>query len=252
MRSLWVLLRTAPAFLLLIGCAATRPIQDREMAATHYDLGLAYLNTANFRMAIPELTKAVEMVPSDPVYHNALGIALMADRRLDEAIKAFEEAVRADARFSEAKNNLASVYMLKGNPEKARTILLEVLKDPFYPTPEYAYFNLAKIFEQQGKLDQAIREYRRALDIQPDYVEAHNNLGILYLREGKTNLAIREFTKATHLSPKRAIYHRNLGIAYFQAGKQKEARRAFERVLAMEPDSPSAEDARKMLERLER
>lgn len=250
MRILRVFVRTAPAVLVLIGCAATPRVPPRQMALPHYDLGLAYFDAGNFRRAIPELRRAVELSPSDPLYHNALGMALMFDRRLDEAIPAFEEAVRVDARFSEAKNNLATAYMIRGELEKARTILLDVVKDPFYPTPHFAYFNLAKILERQGKVEEAIREYQSALDIQPDYVEAHNNLGSLYLRQGKTDLAIEELTEATRLSPKLAIYQRNLGAAYLQAGKRKEARRAFKRALKLEPNSPSAKYARRMLEEL--
>ncbi|MFQ5847381.1 MAG: tetratricopeptide repeat protein [Candidatus Methylomirabilales bacterium] len=250
MRMVRVFLRTVPIVLLLVGCATTPPAKQTELAATRYDLGVAYFDAGHFRRAVPEFAKAVELSPSDPVYHTALGMALMFTKNLDQAIKEFEAAIQADARFSEAKNNLASAYMLKGDLEKARALLVQVLDDPFYPTPQFAYFNLARIYERQGKVNRAIAEYRRALDITRDYVEAHNNLGFLYLQQSKTDLAIKEFSEATHLSPKVAIYQRNLGAAYYQAGNRGKARKAFEKVVELEPDSPSAEYARKMLEQL--
>jgi type IV pilus assembly protein PilF len=252
MRTFRVFLRAAPMILLLAGCATPRPPQPLTVAATHYDLGLAYFDAGNYRRAIPELAKAVELNPADPEYRTALGMAFMFNRNLDQAIKTFEEAIAADARFTEAKNNLATAYLLKGDLEKARVLLGDVLNDPFYPTPHFAYFNLAKIYERQGKVEKAIEEYQRALDIQRDYVEARNNLGSLYLQLGKTDLAIAEFTEATRLAPRVPIYHRNLGLAYYQAGKRPEARRAFEKVLELEPSGPSSEYARKALEELKR
>ena len=174
----------------------------------------------------------------------------MFNRQLDAAISEFQEAIRIDPKFVEAKNNLASAYLLNGDLEMARATLKEVLKNPFYVTPQFAYFNLARIFEREGNIDDAIREYRRALDIDRDYVDAHNNLGRLYLQQGKNDLAIEEFTEATRLQPRVALYQRNLGVAYVQAGETQKARMSFQRVLELERDGPSAEYARRMLEEL--
>jgi len=253
MRMVQVFLRTAPMALLLVACATTpEPQQPSASAATHYELGRAYFDAGNYRLAIPEFSKAVELRPSDPIYRSDLGMAFMFSRNLDEAIKQFEEAIKLDKRYTAAKNNLASAYMLKGDLEKAQILLTEVLNDPLYPTPHFAYFNLAKIYERQGKIDQAIEHYRLALDVERDYADAHNNLGFLYLQQGRTDLAISAFGEATRLSPKVPVYHRNLGIAYAEAGRRREARRAFERVLELESTGPSAEYARKALDDLKR
>lgn len=246
------LFRPVVSVVLLLGGCATDPSPRAAagLADTHYDVGVAYLDKGNIRAAIPEFAKAVELKPSDATYRFALGYALMFDRRLDDAIRELEQAAKLDPRFSEAKNNLGSAYMLKGDLEKAKATFQEVLKDPFYPTPEFAYFNLARIHEQQGKVPEAIAEYKRALDIRPDYVDAHHNLGTLYLQQGKLDLAIRAFREATRLEPQGAIYQRSLGIAYLQAGKREEARRALQRALELQPDGPQAENTRKLLEQL--
>ncbi|MFQ5655947.1 MAG: tetratricopeptide repeat protein [Candidatus Methylomirabilales bacterium] len=253
MRIFRVLVRMAPALLVLVSCATKPPpVQDQNLAASHYNVGVAYLNARNLRQALPELRKATELDPSDPNYHNALGMALMLSGQLDDAMKAFEEALRTENRFSEAKNNLAGAYLFKGDVQKARTLYLEVLKDPFYPTPHFIYLNLAKINEREGKFEEAIQEYKRALDIRSDYEEAHNSLGLLYLRMGKMDLAIEELSEATRLSPNTVDYHRNLGTAYLQAGKRKRAQKEFEKVLQLEPNGRSADYARRMLEEVKR
>jgi len=253
MRMVRVFLRTAPMALLLVACATTpEPKQPPASAVTHYELGRAYFDAGNYRLAIPEFSRAVELNPSDPIYRSDLGLAFMFTRNLDEAIKQFEEAIKIDKRYTPAKNNLASAYMLKGDLERARILLTEVLNDPLYPTPQFAYFNLAKIYERQGKIDQAIEHYKLALDVEREYPDAYNNLGFLYLQQGRTDLAISAFSEATRLGPKVPVYYRNLGIAYVEAGKRREARRAFERVLELESTGPSAEYARKALDDLRR
>ena len=95
-----------------------------------------------------------------------------------------------------------------------------------------------------------IEQYELALDIRPEYVDAHYNLGLLYLQQGRTDRAIEQFSAATRLSPKIAVYQQHLGVAYVQAGKYEEARLAFQRVIAIEPNGPSAEYARRMLQEL--
>ncbi len=252
MRTIRALVPAAAGVVLLASCAPRPQVNPVQVAATHYQLGKAYFDRGRFRASIPEFAKAVELNPKDTDYRNALGMALMFTRNLDEPNKEFEEANQLNPRFSEAKNNLATAYMLKGDLDKARAILMEVLQDPLYPTPHFAYFNLAKIYEQQGAVEMAIEEYKRALDIERDYVEAHNNLGSLYLQQGKTDLAIAEFSAATRLRPDVPIYHRNLGTAYLNAGDREKAQKAFEKVVELEPNSPSAAYARRMLQEIKR
>lgn len=250
MKKLRVFFRAALIPLLLVGCAPQEKEGSAELAAAKYQLGVAYFEAGNYRAAVPELSKAADLDPANAEYRNALGMALLFNRKLDAAIKVFEEAIGVDPKNTEIKNNLASAYIMNGELEKAKPLLKQVLDDPLYPTPQFAYFNLARIYERQGKIDEAIEQYELALDIRPEYVDAHYNLGLLYLQQGRTDRAIEQFSAATRLSPKIAVYQQSLGVAYVQAGKYEEARLAFQRVIAIEPNSPSAEYARRMLQEL--
>ncbi len=242
--------RTALIPVLLVGCAPQDKTDSVELAAARYQLGVAYFDAGNYGAAVPELSKAADLDPSNAEYQNALGLALMFGRKIDPAITAFQKALEIQPKLSEAKNNLASAYLMKGELDKAQPLLKQVLDDPLYPTPQFAYFNLARIYERQGKINEAIEQYKLALDYRPDYVDAHYNLGLLYLQQGKTDLAIQEISEATRLSPDIAAYHQSLGVAYVEAGKPKEARKAFEKVLEMDPRGMWAEYARRMLKEL--
>ena len=50
--------------------------------------------------------------------------------------------------------------------------------------------------QEQGKLDEAIEAYKKAISIKPDYAEAYNNMGIALKEQGKLDEAIEAYTKA--------------------------------------------------------
>jgi tetratricopeptide (TPR) repeat protein len=65
----------------------------------------------------------------------------------------------------------------------------------------------------KGRLDEAIRQCREAIRLEPAYAEAHNNLGKALEMKGQMNEAIREFQEALSLNPDFAIARSNLEAA---------------------------------------
>ena len=88
----------------------------------------------------------------------------------------------------------------------------------------------------QGKLDEAVACYRRALELKPDYAEAHNNLGIALKDQGKLDEAVACYRRALELKPDYAEAHGNLGNALKDQGKSDEAVACYRRALELKPD----------------
>ena len=59
----------------------------------------------------------------------------------------------------------------------------------------------------------AAKNYEKALDINPDYAEAHNNLGVIFKELGQLDDAVKSYKKALAINPDYAIAHNNLDIA---------------------------------------
>jgi tetratricopeptide (TPR) repeat protein len=95
--------------------------------------------------------------------------------------------------------------------------------------------NLGNLSVEEGRLDDAADEFRRALRIKPDSVEAHSNLGNLLLRSGATSAAIEHFEAALGIAPRNVVTRTNLGIALFVAGRVPEARAQYEAALRIMP-----------------
>ena len=89
--------------------------------------------------------------------------------------------------------------------------------------------NLGLALAERGRIDEAIEHYRKALDIEPDYAEAHNNLGIALADRGRIDEAMEHYRKALEIDPDYAEAHNNLGVALADRGRIDEAMRAFPR-----------------------
>ena len=105
--------------------------------------------------------------------------------------------------------------------------------------PDYAeaHNNLANALLQKGKVDEAMVHYQKALQINPDYAEAHNNLGYVLFQKGSVDEAIVHFQKALQINPDYVEAHNNLGNALLQKGRVDEAIVHFQKALQIKPDS---------------
>ena len=65
----------------------------------------------------------------------------------------------------------------------------------------------------KGQWDQAVAHYRKALEIRPDYAEAHVDLGNVLTSRGQVDEAIAHYQKALEIKPDYAEAHNNLGLA---------------------------------------
>jgi hypothetical protein len=86
-----------------------------------------------------------------------------------------------------------------------------------------------------GRLDDAAAAYRRAIRIQPDYIEAINDLGNILETLGRSDEAIAAFRQAILAAPGDADLHNNLGIALREKGRFGEAVDAYSRAIALDP-----------------
>jgi tetratricopeptide (TPR) repeat protein len=76
---------------------------------------------------------------------------------------------------------------------------------------------------KEGRYDQAIAEYTKAIELDPKYALAYCFRGDAYGKTGKSNLAIADYTKAIELDPEGAEANWQLGEAYIDKGQYDQA-----------------------------
>jgi tetratricopeptide (TPR) repeat protein len=87
--------------------------------------------------------------------------------------------------------------------------------------------------------DEAIAEYTRAIELNPNYVEAYNERGFAYECDKRTyGQAIADFTKAIQLDPNYTSAYINRSAVYDSIGEYDKAIADFTKVIEIEPDYP--------------
>ena len=156
------------------------------------------------------LRDAIRALDKGAASHLERGLALDQVGRLDDALSETERAAELDPTMVKAHINLITLYGRKGNFQKAEEHFHTAVKLNPNQFPD-AYYNYGVLLVLEGKLDEAEKAFRQALELRPSYADARNNLGNLLERQGKFREAIAEYEKAIEIRPDFRQAHFNLG-----------------------------------------
>lgn len=97
------------------------------------------------------------------------------------------------------------------------------------------HFAAARLLEQQGQLEQAIIQYRKAVAVNHNYTAAYNRLGILLGYLGRHADAEKALRRAVELEPYRAVLRNNLGYEYALQGRWPDAEAELSNAIRLDP-----------------
>lgn len=98
-----------------------------------------------------------------------------------------------------------------------------------------ASFRAGVAAQQRGDLERAAEAYRRAIDAEPRYAEAHANLGAVLARLGQYDQAVVSYERALLINPHLNAARVNLGLAHYRAGALAAAVETFKAAYAADP-----------------
>ncbi|WP_392531967.1 tetratricopeptide repeat protein [Nostoc sp. C117] len=123
----------------------------------------ALLNQGDLTGAEGNLRKFIKKFPEDAFGHFQLGNVLFGQKKPDEAIKAYREAIRLQSKYALAYNAIGVVYA------------------------------------SENRWQEAITEYQKALDINPNYAEALTNFALAMWQTNKPDEAVSSLEKALNI-----------------------------------------------------
>ncbi|HVM98402.1 MAG TPA: M48 family metalloprotease [Candidatus Acidoferrales bacterium] len=124
--------------------------------------------------------RAVELAPNDAHAQYMLGLAYLETGVYDSAQAAFGKA--HELGFPKVDREQGRVALRLREFDEARRLLLAAVETD--PNDSLAHYELAKLFELSNDAESAMREYERALSIEPRFEAAHYDLGMLAGRSG--------------------------------------------------------------------
>jgi tetratricopeptide (TPR) repeat protein/TolB-like protein/predicted Ser/Thr protein kinase len=222
--------------------------RDTQVAGA-YDLylqGRGYLQNydkpENVDNAIRAFQQAIAFDPKFGLAQAALGEAYWQKYSSSKDSQWVVHAREACARAKSLESNHAAAYVCSGTLNNGTGEYKSAIADfqraiELEPTSDDAYRGLAYAYEQLKDFDQAERTYRRAIEVRPHYWADYNWLGTFYFRRSRFPDAIEAFKKVVELAPESFRAYANLGAPYLRMGLYAEAIAAFERSVAIRPNA---------------
>ncbi|PKO42917.1 MAG: hypothetical protein CVU29_11350 [Betaproteobacteria bacterium HGW-Betaproteobacteria-22] len=189
-------------------------------------LGVAQDGLSKHDAAIGSYKKALSLQPNTPDLHFNLGIALTNTGKLSEAADCYRNAIQLSPDFFEAYGNLGTVLQRQGHLEdaiKQYQTALNIHEDA------RGHFNIGTALRDEGKLDDAIGHFIKAIQMFPNYADAHNYLGECLRDQGNMGDAIKSYLDTLKLNPDHPGANYNMGEFLYLAGRFDEAVDYFER-----------------------
>jgi type IV pilus assembly protein PilF len=185
------LLLVGAVALALVACAAATNRAKKKGDASNYNmqLGMAYLNQGDLGLAKEKLDRAVAENPGDPNVHSAM--AMLQDRlgHPDQADKEFKAALSLGPRSPDVLNNYAVYLCRTGRVDEGVKAFEEAAHNALYRTPEAAYTNAGVCLRGAKRDTQAAMSFQRALQVRPNFAEAAYQLADLDFRRGEVQEA---------------------------------------------------------------
>lgn len=163
-----------------------------------------------------------------------------AERNLDYRFESdlWESVLRVRPDNTRAKLNFGYALFAEGHLDDA----IAVTSAPALAGDPAAHLNLGRFFAAKGLPARAEEEYRRAINMDPDFAKAHYNLGNLLLQQRRYAEAARAFAEAVRSRPDWPAAHNNLGIALANLSDLKAAETRFRLALRLDPGYAAARD----------
>jgi tetratricopeptide (TPR) repeat protein len=222
---------------------------SRDVLALQDELAAAIAKEINVQLSPNEQARLSSAPTVNPAAHDAYlkgryFLSSYTEEGVDKAIGQFEQAIKLDPTFALPYTGLADAYsygedwyfsanevMPKAKAAAEKALQLD-------DTLAEAHASLGYV-EWQYEFDWAgaESEYRRAIELNPNYAEAHHQYGNLLSLRGRFDESIAETQRASELDPLSAVITTDIGASLTLQGKYEAARDQFRKASELDPNS---------------
>ncbi|ERT05249.1 glycosyl transferase 2 family protein, partial [Lyngbya aestuarii BL J] len=168
--------------------------------------------------------------------HYNLGLALAKKGKLEEAINAYQQAIKIDSKLAKAYHNLGEILSQKEQWQEAIEAYQKAID--IDPKVSWSHNSLGNALFKLEKFQAAVKAYQDAIELNPKCSWSYNSLGDTLLRLNQWKEAVEVYQKAIELNPDFPWSYYNLGEVLAQLGKWDEAVIAYRKALKLESDLP--------------
>jgi tetratricopeptide (TPR) repeat protein len=200
-----------------------------DHAKSHNNLALALVELGELEEAAGHFRASLAIEPKAEIYSD-LGFTMAQLGKSQEALADYQKALDLDPNCASAHFNLAVTFVRAGDFAEAESHYRQAL--PGRATAE-THNGLGYVLAHQGRAEEAIAEFRKAIDIDSQFTPAYNNLAEALERRGKLDDAAEYYRRSLAERPTAAGY-KALGAVLRKLGKMDEAADQFSKANALE------------------
>jgi tetratricopeptide (TPR) repeat protein len=163
-----------------------------------------------------------------------LGVALDEQGKREEAASCYRRAIELDGDELRAYHGLTFALIYLGRARELVDFLSGLKAE--HAAPAEARYALGLGYAALLDWDEAIREYRQALALRPEFAEAFCDLGCALVELGRFDEGLETLRRAVALNPKKAEFWKNLGGGLTRQAKPEDALGCYEQALELNPD----------------
>ncbi len=184
---------------------------------------------------------------------NMLGVIYHDQGRAEEAEGAFEKALAINPNYTDAALNLSITYNDRGKYDEAREIYSRAInnsykgEDPEAPLDPFArgkisnmHCELGDAYYGLGRFENAVREFERALELSPEFVDIRTKLGHVYRDMGRSEDAVKEYRQVKDEKSNYLPARLALGVTLFSLERKQEAVAEWQECVSLAPTDKRA------------
>lgn len=205
----------------------------RESYYAYLCYGITLSRQDAFDDALGAYDEALRLRPEYPEAYMNRGITLSRRGHYEEALAAHEEAIRLRADYAEAHMNKGQTLANVGRLPEA----VEALSKAIELQPDYAlaYVNRARTLAKDNQLTKSLADCDCALALQSHNADAHQARGIALARLRRLEEACRALERSVSLRPYNAETYVNLGITLARLRRFENAMEAYDQAIELKP-----------------
>lgn len=208
--------------------------QQPRNAALWCTRGIAYRMALKFDASLADYQRANQLDPKDVRTLSNLGEWYLARNSFEQALTWLDAALVLNPDYYEARVNHVAALIELRQFERARSEAVSLVRD--YPHRPEPFGNLGNVLLSEGKHKEAVEQYKKALEIRPDYAEAHFILAALLGFSGEQELVVDYLERS--IEERGESRHRLmlLAVAHKECGNFEKAIHLSRKVIAAYPD----------------
>ncbi len=201
------------------------------------DEGVRLAHERKYQEAIASFDQAIRLDPKEAYFYNNRGMAYHELNQDERAVQDFDHAIGLDP-------NDAGFYFHRGLAHNVLRQYQRSVQDfdqaiRLDPKFAEAYIKRGLAYDELNQVERGLKDFDQAIRLKPGYAEAYTTRGLTYYALERYERAITDFNQAIRLDPNLAMAYTSRGLAYQGLKQYERALQDHSQAIRLDPNLPS-------------